>query len=182
MTEEEFTEFYAHSVHRLTGQLYVMTGDLHEAQDAVQEAFVRAWSKRRRLDGRRAPEAWVRTVAWRLAVRRRRTVRGGLRAWIGRADPATTAEPGPDAVDLAAALRRLPPRQRHCAALYYVCDLPVERIAAETGLAVGTVKTHLARARTALAGHLGRPAPPRSPGLLPGPGHGVRSGSGPPPR
>ncbi|KDN85047.1 hypothetical protein KCH_31460 [Kitasatospora cheerisanensis KCTC 2395] len=55
MTEEEFTEFYRHSVHRLTGQLYVVTGDLHEAQDVVQEAFVRAWGHRRTLDRDQAP-------------------------------------------------------------------------------------------------------------------------------
>jgi hypothetical protein len=41
---EEFTSFYAASFPRLVGQLYAMTGDRAEAQDAVQEAFVRAWA------------------------------------------------------------------------------------------------------------------------------------------
>ncbi|QIQ01569.1 SigE family RNA polymerase sigma factor [Streptomyces liangshanensis] len=154
MTEEEFTEFYAHSVNRLIGQLYVMTGDLHEAQDVVHEAFVRAWGDHRHLSVDKAPEAWIRTVAWRLAVSRWRRVRGGRHAWIRRADMTTVPEPGTAAVDLATALRSLPTRQRLCAALFYVCDLPVEQIAAETGMAVGTVKTHLSRARAALAGSL----------------------------
>ncbi|MFB7667832.1 SigE family RNA polymerase sigma factor [Kitasatospora sp. NPDC056138] len=158
MTEEEFTEFYTHSVSRLTGQLYVMTGDLHEAQDVVQEAFVRAWGRRRQLERERAPEAWVRTVAWRLAISRWRRVRGGRQAWIRRADPESAAGPDPAAVDLDTALRALPARQRLCAALFYVCDLPVEQISAETGMAVGTVKTHLSRARAALAGHLDQPS------------------------
>ncbi|MGG8409265.1 sigma factor, partial [Streptomyces sp. 12297] len=70
MTVEEFEEFYAHSAKQLVGQVYLMTGDLHEAQDVVQEAFVRAWDRRGRLSRDAGPEAWIRTVAWRLAVSR----------------------------------------------------------------------------------------------------------------
>lgn len=160
MTEEEFTEFYTHSVRRLAGQLFLVTRDLHEAEDLVQDALVRAWNKRRQLDRDHAPEAWVRTVACRLAVSRWRRVRRGRYAWDLYDSP--TAVPGPDAatVDLAAALRLLPVRQRLCATLFYVCDLPVEQIATETGMATGTVKTHLSRARAALAGHFSSPSPP----------------------
>ncbi|MGV9314235.1 SigE family RNA polymerase sigma factor [Streptomyces sp. NPDC003691] len=154
MTEEEFADFYTRSVHRLTGQLYVMTGDFHEAQDVVQEAFVRAWGHRRRLENDLGPEAWVRTVAWRLAVSRWRRMVRGRQAWRRRADPEVSEGPGPGAVDLERALRGMPARQRQCAALYYVCDLPVEQIAAETRLSAGTVKTHLFRARARLAGLL----------------------------
>ncbi|MFD8593628.1 SigE family RNA polymerase sigma factor [Kitasatospora sp. NPDC059646] len=158
MTEEEFTEFYSHSVHRLTGQLYVVTGDLHEAQDVVQEAFVRAWGHRRTLDRDQAPEAWVRTVAGRLAISRWRRARTAARAWRRHGEPADVAGPDPASVDLAAALRRLSERQRLCAALHYVCDLPLDRIAAETGMAPGTVKAHLSRARAALAHQLDAPS------------------------
>ncbi|MEU1281706.1 SigE family RNA polymerase sigma factor [Streptomyces sp. NPDC005805] len=160
MTEEEFAAFYAHSAGRITGQVYVMTGDFHEAQDVVQEAFVRAWDRRRVLDRGLGPEAWVRTVAWRLAVSRWRRARRGRLAWLrsGAGGAVPEGVPDPGAVDVAAALRRLPPRQRQCAALYYVCDLPVEAVAAETGLSAGTVKTHLARARAALATSLDDPS------------------------
>jgi RNA polymerase sigma-70 factor (ECF subfamily) len=156
MTVEEFEEFYAHSRHSLVGQLYLMTGDLHEAQDVVQEAFVRAWTRRARLDRDAGPEAWIRTVAWRLAVSRLRRRGRSADAWRrhagGRADSAPP--PDPAAVDLLAALRQLSERQRRIAVLHYVCDLTVEQVAAETGIATGTVKTHLSRARAALAPHL----------------------------
>ncbi|WP_424212377.1 SigE family RNA polymerase sigma factor [Streptomyces sp. BI20] len=157
MTEDEFDAFYSHTVRRLTGRLYVMTGDFHEAQDVVQEAFVRAWGKRHALEFERGPEAWVRTVAWRLAVSRRRRVLRDLFAWRRRAEPAV-ADP-PDAVlpgvDLAAVLRRMPDRQRRVVTLHYVCDLSVEETAREMGVSPGTVKTHLARARARLEARLG---------------------------
>ena len=47
---EEFAGFYAASFQRLVGQLYAMIGDQSEAQDVVQEAFVRAWARRGKID------------------------------------------------------------------------------------------------------------------------------------
>lgn len=47
MDEREFDEFYVASFRRLTSQVYAMIGDLDEAQECVQEAFVRAWAHRR---------------------------------------------------------------------------------------------------------------------------------------
>ncbi|MEU4350413.1 SigE family RNA polymerase sigma factor [Streptomyces sp. NPDC023838] len=156
MTDDEFEEFYAHSVKNLVGQVYLMTGDLHEAQDVVQEAFVRAWGRRARLRREAGPEAWIRTVAWRLAVSRWRRRRRAGEAWRlhdgGR--PEASHGPDPSSVALVDALRLLSERQRRVAVLHYVCDLTVEQVAAETGLSTGTVKTHLSRARAALRPHL----------------------------
>ncbi|CCB71467.1 SigE family RNA polymerase sigma factor [Streptantibioticus cattleyicolor] len=158
LTVEEFEEFYAQTVARLTGQLYVMLGDLHEAQDVVQEAFVRGWSRRRRLQRDGQPEAWIRTVAWRLAVSRWRFRRRTADAWKRSGAPPLHVEaPGPERVALVDALRGLPAQQRRTLTLHYLCDLTVEQIAGETGLSASTVKTHLARGRTALADRLHDP-------------------------
>ncbi|MFD7918124.1 SigE family RNA polymerase sigma factor [Streptomyces sp. NPDC059740] len=157
MTVEEFEEFYARTVTRLTGQLYVMLGDLHEAQDVVQEAFVRGWSRRRQLDREGRPEAWIRTVAWRLAVSRWRFGRRSADAWRRRGEPPHVEGPGPEQVALVAALRGIAPQQRRTLALHYLCDLTVEQIAQETALTTSTVKTHLSRGRTALAHRLQDP-------------------------
>ena len=73
MDEAEFDEFYAASFRRLTGQVYAMIGNLDEAQECVQEAFIRAWAHRGKLDraaDRGHPEAWVRLTAYRIAVSR----------------------------------------------------------------------------------------------------------------
>ncbi|MEV7520033.1 SigE family RNA polymerase sigma factor [Streptomyces sp. NPDC091371] len=157
MTVEEFEEFYAHAAGRLTGQLYVMLGDHHEAQDVVQEAFVRGWSRRRQLERDGRPEAWIRTVAWRLAVSRRRGRRRSADAWQRTGPPGHVAGPGPEEVALVEALRQLPRGQRRTMTLHYVCDLTVEQIAAETSLSPSTVKTHLARGRAALSRQLQDP-------------------------
>ncbi|UED86638.1 SigE family RNA polymerase sigma factor [Streptomyces profundus] len=151
MDEQSFDAFYAASVGRLIGQLYAMTGDFAEAQDVVQEAFVRAWERRAALDPESAPEAWVRTVAWRLAVSRWRRVRTSL-SFARRQGPSAPVPP-PDThhVLLVRALRQIPPAQRRAVVLHHLCDLTVKEVAAETDCPVGTVKAQLSRGRAALA-------------------------------
>ena len=154
MTPEQFDELYTATVARMTGQLYAMTGNLAEAQDVVQEAFVRAWQHRSDLEDTRSPEAWVRTVAWRLAISRFRRSKTAARAW-GRYD-VRHVDPPPEPMDpvLLAALRRLPAEQRHAVVMFHLVDLSVQDIAAEAGCPVGTIKARLSRGRSALAAHL----------------------------
>jgi RNA polymerase sigma-70 factor (ECF subfamily) len=131
-----------------------MTGNTAEAQDAVQEAFVRAWAHRGRLDADGAPEAWVRATAWRVAVSRWHRARIGRLLVRSQPQPPAADGPGPDYMDLVEALRKLPAEQRRAVVLYHLCDRSVTEIAAETAAPVGTVKARLARGRAALAPYL----------------------------
>ena len=136
--EPEFESFYAASHDRLVGQLFALLGDLHEAEDVVQEAFARAsfrWSSICRYD---APEAWVRRVALNRATSNLRRARRQLRS---------LARMG--------AMGRLGIRHREVLVLHYVAGLPVDEVGRELRLPTGTVKSRLARARTALARELG---------------------------
>ncbi|GHD68502.1 hypothetical protein GCM10010317_072860 [Streptomyces mirabilis] len=151
MTEEEFDAFYAAAFPRLTGQLYAFTGDHSEAQDVVQEAFVRAWDRRREFLAEGAPEAWIRTVAMRLAVSRWRRARRWLELVRRTPPPEHTPGPDPERTALVVALRTLPEAQRMALVLHHLCDLSVEQVASETGAPVGTVKARLSRGRAALA-------------------------------
>ena len=151
MTEEEFDAFYLGSYSRLVGQLFAMTGDLSEAQDVVQEAFIRAWDRRRQLSAVEHPEAWVRTVAWRLAVSRFRRARSALTAYRRHGVPDDAPPPEVHNAALVAALRQIPEAQRRAIVLHHLCDLSVEQVADETGSPTGTVKARLARGRAALA-------------------------------
>jgi RNA polymerase sigma-70 factor (ECF subfamily) len=160
---EEFTTFYTATFHRLVGQLYAMTGDRAEAQDAVQEAFVRAWARHSRFDTGGAPEGWIRVTAWRIAVSRWRRAKNGQRLMELTAPTEPVAGPTPDRVAFAEALRRLPAEQRRALVLYHLCDLTIEQIAAETGAPTGTVKARLARGRAAVTPLLSETAESQTP-------------------
>jgi RNA polymerase sigma-70 factor (ECF subfamily) len=151
MEADEFDAFYTVSFIRLVSQVHAMIGDRDEAQDCVQEAFVRAWSNRGRLDSSGSPEAWVRTTAYRLAVSRWRRVVLSRRA-PDRALQAVAEHPPPDEarVVLMRALSQPTPDQRHALVLHHLCDLPVAEIARVVNAPVGTVKARLSRGRTTL--------------------------------
>src|SRR5690606_25908033 len=109
-----FEELYAAHFTDLAVQLYAYFGDQLEAQDVVQEAFCRAlarWSTISRYDD---PVAWVRRVAWNLAVSQWRRTRAALAALarLHRQPGRRVDGPGPDRVALVAALATLPARQR----------------------------------------------------------------------
>ncbi|WP_435825674.1 sigma-70 family RNA polymerase sigma factor [Micromonospora zamorensis] len=145
------SELYAGCFRRLVIQLYAMTGDLAEAQEAVQEAFTRALVSPRRFAALENPEAWLRRVAvnWARSRYRRRRVLDGLLRRIG--PPPAVADHSPEHLALLAALRVLPEGQRHALALHYLVDLPVDEVAATLGVSSGTVKSRLSRGRVALA-------------------------------
>ncbi|QDQ11830.1 SigE family RNA polymerase sigma factor [Streptomyces spectabilis] len=151
MTEDEFDAFYASAFPRVVGQVYAFTGDHGQAQDVVQEAFVRAWDRRRDFLATQAPEAWIRTVAMRLAVSHWRRARRWLELVRRTPPPEHAPGPGPEHLALVHALRQLPEAQRLAIVLHHLCDLSVEQVAAETGAPTGTVKARLSRGRAALA-------------------------------
>ncbi|MGC4779399.1 RNA polymerase sigma factor [Micromonospora chalcea] len=150
-TGDDFDAFYAATSARVLHQVYAVCGDLGEAQDIVQEAYARAWARWSSLSGYDSPEAWVRTVAWRLAANRWRSVRRWLAARARLGASTEAPEPSPDRVAVLAALRQLPESQRRVVVLHYLSDLPISEIAETTGMPAGTVKVYLSRARTALA-------------------------------
>jgi RNA polymerase sigma-70 factor (ECF subfamily) len=148
--EQRFEEFYDAVFGRLVGQLFLVTGDLHDAEDAVQEALTRAAARWTQLREYEVPEAWVRRVAMNLASDGFRRARRRLAVAV-RLRPADADPPSLDGLAVTAALRELPASQRATVVLYHLLDLPVEQVAAELGVPVGTVKSRLTRARRALA-------------------------------
>lgn len=147
----DFDGFYRSTRDRLAIQLTAMTGDAAEAIDHVQEAFIRAWSRWDRVSALEDPEAWVRRVAYNLAVSRfrraRRLVFGSVQL-----DGAVEFEPGQ--ADLVAALAQLPAPERAALVLKHQVGLSVAEIAIEMQAPEGTVKSWLSRGRTRLAAAL----------------------------
>ena len=132
------------------------SGSYPAAEDAVQEALVRAWQREDHGAPIETLEAWVATVALNLS-------RSGIRRAIAERRARHRAEPGAtvtapaassDAVDLERALARLPRRQRETAVLRYLLEMDTKEVAAVLKVSEGTVKSQLARARASLAADL----------------------------
>lgn len=157
---ESFDAFYAGSVRRVTAQLYAMTGGRAEAEDCVQEAYARAWQRWGSLSCYDDPEAWVRTVAYRIGVDNWRSALRGAVAYRRHGVTGDLPETDPDRVAIISALRQIPAAQRQAIVLHHLVGLSVEQVAAETGVPPGTVKARLSRGRRALASLLAdQPAP-----------------------
>lgn len=148
---EEFAEFYRGTYSRTLACAFALTGDLGDAQEAAQEAYLRAWVRWTRLSSYDDPAAWVRHVAVRVAVSRWRRARNALMAWTRHGAAPALNPPGPDAVALAEALAELPEPQRRALVLHHLADLPVAEVARREGVPEGTAKARLARGRRALA-------------------------------
>ena len=146
----------------LNAYAYLLTGDLRDAEDLVQDALVKTFVRGRHLEIS-SEEGYVRTAiltTWIDAYRRRRQWER-VRHLLVRGD----RQDGPaDEVgvrsDVRAALRRLAPQQRACVVLRYYDDLTVGEIADLLGLADGTVKRYLSLAVGRLESLLGPLAPP----------------------
>ena len=133
----------------------VLCGSRDEAQDLVQEAFVRLAPRIGRL-GDHEVGPYVRKIAVNLFRTRARRLRRE-RTLTGR--PATAAYPSsPDAEErdtVWRAVLRLPPRQRACVVLRYYEDLTERDTASVLGCSLGTVKSQTSKALTKLRKELG---------------------------
>ena len=141
----EFESFCIREYERVFRAVRLFGGDPELAEDVTQEAFTRAFVRWRRLQQQTWAGGWVMRTALNLcrAALKKRT----------RDFPAVTDAPSPgssERIDIVRALRRLPPRQREIAVLYYWGDLSTGAIAEVTGISEGTVRAHLAHARDAL--------------------------------
>ena len=156
--QRTFDEFYLGTRTALLRQLTVMTGDREQAADVLQEAYSRAWQRWGRVSTLADPMGWVRTVAWRVAIsqhRRSLVASDRLRRFLAPEAVVDRTPASDEVLDLRAALRLLSPEHRRALVLYEMCGLSIAQVAAETGVAEGTVKSRLARARAALAAALG---------------------------
>lgn len=151
---DSFDAFYAGSVRRVTSQLYALIGDRAEAEDAVQEAFARAWQRWGKISGYADPEGWVRTVSYRISVSSWRKRANSTTAHKRHGVAADVPDLRPDYVAIIAALRRISAEQRRAIVLYHLVGLSVVEIASETGASTAAVKARLARGRSALQAHL----------------------------
>ena len=143
--ELEFDEFFASAYPAIVRTAALVVGDREVARELAQDAFVKALLHWKRVRTYEHPRAWVRTVAFRMALRAkaREPERGDV------IDPAVL-DATPE-LDVLRAIAQLPRMQRAAVALHYLDDLPVEDVAATIGCAPSTARVHLHRGRARIA-------------------------------
>jgi RNA polymerase sigma-70 factor, ECF subfamily len=151
LDEVTIREFLITGYPRVAGAVALVTGDLAAAEDAVQEALVRAWERSARGQEFDSLEAWVATVALNLSRSRLRRLITERRFRTKLIPGIATADVADDRFDVRRALAALPRRQREAAVLRYFLDLTTSEIAEAMVTSEGTVKSQLAKARAHLA-------------------------------
>lgn len=138
-----------------------------DTRELCQEAFLRVHRALHQYRGDSALKSWVAQVAWSVARRHLERRRIPLATLPPDVDGMTLAERVADGFDLEqaasddemaarlhAAIERLPPLQRTLLTLHHLDELSIGEIATITGLAAGTIKSHLFRSRRVLRGLL----------------------------
>ncbi len=154
-----FEALYRRHVRRVFGAVWRLVGGVEaRAEELTQEAFIRAWQALPGFRGDSAFGTWLHRLAVNTALMDLRSRAGGIARETDDAElehHVAPAAPSGLAIDLEAAVATLPPRARAVLVLYDVEGWTHEEISAELGMAVGSSKAQLHRARTLLRQRLG---------------------------
>lgn len=148
-----FERFVAHRGQALWRAAWLLTGDPHHAEDLVQTALSKCFTRYDDIGGDEDFEAYVRTTIYRTFVSWWRRM-----SWRNESPSETVAETVTEEplsslrIDIMRALDGLPRMQRAVLVLQYLEDRSIDDIATLLGVTSGTVKTHSYRGRTALRG------------------------------
>lgn len=150
-SDSDFAEFSASALPSLRRMAFAWTGDWHSADDAVQtslEKLYRAWG---RLRPDSDPYPYVRKILIRVLMTESRSGWKRFERSTDRIpDRVGAVEPEVPGGDLAAAIAKLPPRQRAIVVLRYLEDLSVGEVAVALNCSPGTVKSQAFSARVSL--------------------------------
>jgi RNA polymerase sigma-70 factor (sigma-E family) len=149
--DQTFEDYVADRGHALLRFSYLLSGNLHTAEDLVQEVLGRAFLRWRRMAEVEQPDAYLRTAIVReyLSWRRRRASGEALLGTVPEPAESTADDRGAarlaDRDEMWSLLGTLPRRQRAVLVLRYYEDLPDTRIAEVLGCRTGTVRVHASR-------------------------------------
>ena len=152
-----FESLYRLHVDRVYGLCLRMTGSVAEAEDCAQEAFIQAWKKLDRFRGDSAFGTWLHRIAVNAVLGRMRKSKrehDRIQVVADTVKPAVSEADTGELRDLAEAIDRLPEGARHVFVLYAVYGYSHEEAGNMLGIAPGTSKAQLHRARRLLAQQL----------------------------
>ncbi len=152
-----FEVLYRTHIDRVYGLCLRMTGNVAEAEDCAQETFIQAWNKLSKFRGDSAFGTWLHRIAVNAVLGRKRKSKRELERLQVVADNADDDRPQSDdgkLRDLTEAIDRLPEGAKHVFVLYAVYGYSHDEASSMLGIATGTSKAQLHRARRLLAQQL----------------------------
>ncbi len=154
-----FQLLYREHVGRVYALCLRLTADPTAAEEFTQDAFVRAWERLASFRGESAFSSWLYRLTVNVVFQSRRAARRRTQRVLTTADPGALERPGRETnpglgLDLERALAALPAGAREVFVLYDVEGYGHQEIADLSGIAVGTSKAQLFRARRLLRGML----------------------------
>lgn len=154
--DQEFTDYVAARLGSLRRLAYLLCQDADHVDDLVQAAITRLYVHWGRASAADNLDAYTRTILIRVFLRDRQS------GWATKVrlngelpDAASVAADHDGAIDVRAALAKLPPRQRATLVLRFYCDLTVEQAARLLGCSAGTVKSQTAKGLATLRTTIG---------------------------
>lgn len=159
MVGVEFEAIYREHADQVYGLCLRMTGQPALAEDCTQECFIAAWRALPAFEGRSRLSTWLHRIAVNTVLSLRRKRPGDALREAGELDEAALQRPGhaeaTGTLDVEAAMARLPQGARDVLVLVCVYGHTHEEAAAMLGIASGTSKAQLHRARRLMAQQLG---------------------------
>lgn len=158
---QAFERLYRNNVGRIFALCLRMAADRSLAEELVQDVFVRAWNKIGSFRGESAFSSWLHRLAVNVVLSEQRSRRRREARIVVVEDPVVHEKPrqresAGASVDLERAIETLPPGARQIFVLHDVEGFNHREISEITGLAIGTSKAHLHRARRLLREALNR--------------------------
>jgi RNA polymerase sigma-70 factor (ECF subfamily) len=159
MEPAHFERVYREHAGQVYGLCLRMTGQPALAEDCAQECFISAWRAFDRFEARSQVSTWLHRIAVNTVLSQRRRHPGDALRHAGELDEAAlriVGQAGPaNTADLEAALQRLPQGARDVLVLVGIYGHTHEEAADMLGIAIGTSKAQLHRARRLMAQQLG---------------------------
>jgi len=154
--EVEFEWLFRTEFEAVVRTIYLIVHDRERARDIAQDAFTELFVRWPKISRYERPDAWVRRVAIRMAIRMLK--REGRRSALERhLDPSSA--PQPIDIDTMRAISQLPAIQRAAIVLFYFEDRPIAEVADILATSPSATKVGLHRARRHLAQLLDEPEP-----------------------
>jgi len=154
---QAFEALYRLHIDKVYGICLRMTGNVSEAEDCAQEAFIQAWNKLEKFRGESAFSTWLHRIAVNSVLGRMRKSKREQDRIMAVMDSApvtvVSADTG-DMRDLSEAVDRLPRGARHVFVLHAVYGYSHDETGDMLGIAAGTSKAQLHRAKRLLAQQL----------------------------